>query len=289
MKNKLKMTGFVVAAVGVVAMLTTVSNGVFAQANEAATKQPPAKAATKPPVWKSPAQSGYLPLKSRPADDKAVVRALADAMGFVRGVGPFATTDSLNRLQWFGTGQVTGANGALVNADYSYVTSLSLGAAREDIKPKSGARIVRVVVGGKAWNETAPGIGGTWANDQAKARRLQWVRTPFGFTRAVLKAAQGSVKVNDPGPGGVVEISLDFEGVPTVARLDPDYRPTRITTRDGAEVIEVTYSGYLDMHGYGVMFPSRVSESVNGRKSADLKIVQGRAASYALFPEPASP
>jgi hypothetical protein len=288
MKNQNKRTRIVVAALGMAALQTTVSTGVLAQANETAARQPPATAATNG-VWKSPAQSGYLPLKSRPADDKAVVHALADAMGFVRGVGPFATTDSLNRLQWFGSGQVTGANGALVNADYSYATSLSLGAAREDIKPKSGARIVRVVVGDKAWNETAPGIGGTWANDQARARRLQWVRTPFGFTRSVLKAAPGAVKVNDPGPGGVVEVSLDFEGVQVVARLDPDYRPARITTRDGANVIEVTYSDYLDMHGYGVMFPSRVSETVNGRKSVDLRIDQGRAASYALFPEPAAP
>ena len=211
---------------------------------------------------------------------------MADRMGFVRGMGRGETTDTLNRLQWYGSGQVSGANGALVKADYSYAVSLSLGGGREDIKPALGSRITRVVLGDKAWNETAPGIGGTWANDQARARRLQYARTPFGFVKTVLKAAPGTVKVTDPGPGGAVTLSLDIDGASTIATLDPDYRPAKITMRDGNDVIETTYPAYSDLQGYGIMFPARMVETVKGRKTADLTFTKGHAASYVIFPTP---
>ncbi len=289
MKKDLLLAGVVAAAmVAVVApkALAQVTASTQPKAQTPAAPQqgkPQAKAA-----WKSPSQVGSVPFKTRPSGDKDIIHAMADRVGFVRGLGRAETTETLNRLQWDGSGQVAGANGALVNADYSYAMSLSLGGAREDIKPMSGPRITRVVLGDKAWNETAPGLGGTWANDQARARRLQFARTPFGFVKTVLNAAPGSVKVTDPGPGGAVTISLDIEGVPTIATLDPDYRPARITMRDGKDVIETTYPAFSDLQAYGIMFPAHTIETVNGRKTADLKFTKGHAASYLIFPPPAN-
>jgi hypothetical protein len=279
----------VLIAIAAAMMSATVGPNAFAQAKPEAKQQaaPQPKTQAKP-AWKSPEQVGSLPFKTRPSGDKEIIHAMADRMGFVRGMGPMETTETLNRLQWYGLGQVIGANGALVNADYSYAVSLSLGGAREDIKPASGSRIARVVVGDKAWNETAPGVGGTWANDQARARRLQYARTPFGFVKTVLKAAPGTVKVTDSGPGGPVTLSLDVEGVSTVATLDPDYRPAKITMRDGSDVIETTYLAYSDLQGYGIMFPARMLETVKGRKTADLRFTKAHAASYVIFPPPAN-
>jgi hypothetical protein len=236
----------------------------------------------------SPHQAGRPPLTTRPADDAAIIRTLADALGMLRaplGGGLRQRTDLVNRLQWNATGTVAGPSGAM-KADYTYVLSLALTAAREDIRPKGGTRLVRVVRGEQAWNETAPGVGGTWANDQAQLRRLQLARTPFGFAKAVLNAPAGTVKVNDPGPSGTVTISLPIEDVPTVATLDRDYRPSSIKMTVGGKVIETTYSNYRDPDEYGVMFPMNIVEKVDGGTTINVKVSDTRVASYAVFPPP---
>jgi len=46
----------------------------------------------------SPFQAGRPPLKTRPVGDKAIVHTLADALGFVRGMGAGETTETINRL-----------------------------------------------------------------------------------------------------------------------------------------------------------------------------------------------
>jgi hypothetical protein len=243
-----------------------------AQSGKAAAKRTP------------PFQAGRPTLTVRPAGDAAVIKTMADAMGFVRGA-PFEVTDTINRVQWNAAGTLTGPSGPM-KVRYTYGLSLSLGAAREDIRPASGPRLVRVVHGDKAWNETAPGIGGTWANDQAKARRLQLARTPFGFTKAVLKAPAGSVRVTDPGPGGVVTVSLSIEGVPTTATLDEDYRPRTVSMTVDGRRYEATYTDYRDLSEYGLMFPVRTVEKIDNRVVADLTTSDTRVSNYLIFPPP---
>jgi hypothetical protein len=240
----------------------------------------------------SPFQAGRPALTTRPDGSPAIIRTMADALGMVRfpliQMARGERTDYINRLQWNAKGSVAGPNG-LVKADYTYVLSLKLKAAREDIRPVSGARIVRVVHGDQAWNETAPGVSGSWANDQARLRQLQLARTPFGFATEVLKAAPETAQVTDPGPGGTVTIALTINGVPTIAALDPDYRPSSIKMTLDGQTIEALYSDYVDPDHYGVMFPGHIIEKVGGRTTLDVNVSDVRVAGYAVFPPPAQP
>jgi hypothetical protein len=246
--------------------------------------------AKKAAVSQSRAQAGRPPLKVRPEGDQAIKRTVADAMGFVRGMGAMETTKSLNRLQWLGVGKMTEGATTYDVTKYSYTVSLHLKAAREDIQRKSGSkaeRLVSVVLDQDAWDEKEPGIDGRKASDSALNRRLRMARTPIGFTRAMLDADPATVKVVDPGVGGKVTISLPIEGVPTTAELNSDYRPETITMKVDGKVYIARHRAYRDISEYGVMFPTRTTETIDGRPYLELSIDDARVASYAVFPKPA--
>lgn len=240
----------------------------------------------------SPPQAGRPPLKTRPVGDAAIVRTVADAMGFVRGVGRGETTTTINRVQWRGSGTMTEGATVYPVTSYVYTVSLHLNAAREDltrvVRGKT-ERSVRVVLDQDAWDEREPGIDGTPAPDTARNRRLQLARTPIGFTRALLDADPATIKVVDPGVRGKVTLEFAFAGVPLKATLDSDYRPERIEMSvDGKQVVD-RYTTYADLSEYGLMFATRWTESVDGRPYLSLKINAGRVASYAVFPKPMGP
>jgi hypothetical protein len=260
------------------ALLLTVS----AHAEEAA-----AKKAVQPPA--PPKQAGRPALKARPVGDKAIIRTVADAMGFVRGMGAGETTKTINRVQWSGTGQLTEGTAVYPITQYTYTISLHLKAAREDMtrtvrgKPE---RLVRVLLDQEAWDEREPGLDGKAASDTPLNRRLQLARTPFGFTRAMLDADPAIVKVVDPGPAGKVTIAFSIEGTPVTTLLNSDYRPDTITMKvDGKEIVE-RYTNYKDLSEYGLMFATRWSETIDGHPHLSLSITEGRVASYAVFPKP---
>ncbi len=237
----------------------------------------------------SPYQAGRPMLAARPAGDKAVVRTVVDAMGFVRGYGAQESTDVLNRLMWRGTGTVIGSKGAMTELTrYTYTVGMLSNSAREDIEAPTGRRVT-VVSGDKAWDESEPGVGAkAVAPALAKERRLRFARTPFGFTRALLKADLATIKVVDPGPGGApITVTVPVEGVPTTATLDKYYRPASIRMTVGGVRYEATYADYKDLSEYGVMFPTKIVEKTNDKTTADLTIDDGRVASYAIFTPPA--
>jgi hypothetical protein len=210
-------------------------------------------------------------------------------MGFVRGMGAMESTKTLNRIQWLGSGKMVDGATTYSVTKYSYTVSLSLKAAREDIQRKAGnkvERLVHVVLDKDAWNEKEPGVDGTKTTDTALNRRLRMARTAIGFTRAMLDADQSTVKVVDPGAGGKVTISFPIEGVPTVAELNSDYRPETITMKVDGKTLAARHSAYKDISEYGVMFPTRTTETIDGRPYLDLTIDDARVASYAVFPLP---
>jgi len=246
-----------------------------------------ARGAVAPPV-----QQGRPPLTTRPAGDAAIIRTVADALGFVRGLGRGETTDTLNRLQWLGTGTMSVNGQVRAITKYSYALTLNLTGAREDIQFKSTAgmedRRVRAFLGSDAWNEKAPGEGLSAAPADISERRLQFFRTPFGFAKALLKADRATVKVTDPGASSAVTIAMSVDGTPIVATLDFDYRPAIITTDANGRKTTVTYSRYRDLAEYGMMFPTRIVETVDGRPSMTLTIDGGRVSSYLILQPPSS-
>src|SRR5215831_14023190 len=137
------------------AVLVASALAVYASASlaeEAKAQKPVAKTAAAQP----PYQAGRPALKTRPVGDAAVKRTVADAMGFIRGMGAMETNKSLNRLQWIGVGQMTEGAAVYPVTRYSYQISFYLKAGREDVtrtvkgKPE---RSVRVWVDQQAWDE----------------------------------------------------------------------------------------------------------------------------------------
>jgi hypothetical protein len=262
---------------------------LLSQANAETTPaaQTPAK---KTPMSQSPFQAGRPALKVRPEGDQAIKRTVADAMGFVRGMGAVESTKTLNRIQWLGSGKMVAGTTTYDVTKYSYTVSLHLKSAREDIQRKSGAkveRLVQVVVDKDAWDEKEPGVDGRKASDSALNRQLRLARTAIGFTRAMLDADQTTVKVVDPGAGGKVTISFSIEGVQTTAELNADYRPETITMKVDGKTLVAHHRAYKDISEYGVMFPTHTTETIDGRPYLDLTIDDARVASYAVFPKPA--
>lgn len=239
---------------------------------------------------KPPPQAGRPDMKTRPTADK-VVFTVADAMGFVRSAGGGTTNTTINRVQLRGFGKMT-VGGTSYKVDrYVYTISLSLKSAREDIKRTAGKtsdRIVRVVADKDAWDEKEPGVDGAATSDSALSRRLQLARTPFGFTRALLDAPAASVKVTDAGPKGPVTITFPIEGVQTTATLNAEYRPETISMTVDGKAIVTKFPAYADLSEYGLMFPTKWTETVDGKPYLDLTINDGRVASYAVFPKPAA-
>ena len=162
--SKILVTGTSMSRLILAALLFTVT----VHAADAPAKKGAASAA--------PAQAGRPPLKTRPVGDAAIVRTVADAMGFVRGVGRNETTTTITRVQWRGKGQMTEGAAVYPVTRYIYTVSLHLKGVREDItrtvqgKPE---RSVRVLLDQDAWDEREPGIDGKPASDTARNRRLQ--------------------------------------------------------------------------------------------------------------------
>jgi hypothetical protein len=270
-------------------LLTGAATAAAAADAPKAAKPAAAKAAAAgPKTIAPPAQAGRVPPKTRPSGDAAIIRTEADAMGFIRGMGAGETTTTINRVQLRGSGKMT-VNGVTTPVShYIYTLSLHLKAAREDIQPAGkGARTVRVVLDKDAWDEKEPGVDGHAADGAAAARRLQLARTPFGFTRALIDAKPGEVKVTDGGPGKVT-LAFPIDGVMTTAVLNADYRPASISMTVDRKAIVTRYDTYRDLSEYGLMFPTHWTETVAGKPYLDLKIDDGRVASYAVFPKPDS-
>jgi hypothetical protein len=239
-------------------------------------------------AWTSPPQAGRPPPKTRPSGDKAIIHTVADALGFVRGVGRTETTDTLNRLQWGGSGSITVDGTVYTVPHYRYTLSLHLKAAREDYERVTQGRtqrLIAVVAGSDAWDEREPGVDGHLQPGSTRDRRLQFARTPFGFVRLLLDADPSNIKVSDRGPDKV-SISFPVDGVLMTATLDPDYRPASISMEIGGKQIVDRYRDYRDLAEYGVMFPTRITETIAGRPHLDLSIDDARVASYAVFPKP---
>lgn len=240
---------------------------------------------------KPPVQAGRPDLKTRPSGDKEIIYTVTDAMGFVRSAGGGTTTNTINRVQLRGSGKVTEGGVAYKADTYIYTISLSLKAAREDITRSAGKtsdRVVRVVLDKDAWDEAEPGIDGKATSESALNRRLQLARTPFGFTRALIDAPAGSVKVTDPGPKGKVTLAFPIEGVMTTTVLNAEYRPETITMVVDGKTLQSRFPAYHDVSEYGLMFPTRWIETIDGKTRLDVVINDGRVASYAVFPKPAS-
>jgi hypothetical protein len=253
-----------------------------------------------PGPGESPYQAGAKPLMAKPEGNAAIIRTMADQLGMIR-LNFFKRppgeelVDVVNRLQIGGTG--TAFNPATKKpgeVKLVYGMALHSWEARLDVRVKDAAgketRIVEVLSGDRAWNETAPGVGGVYKSDELRARRYFLALQPHAFARLAAKAKPETVKIVEAG--GVTTVTVPFEGYPVTATLDQDYRPVKVFVsfkdpQHGVTTLEGNYGRYWDITEYGVMFPRDVAYKVNGSKIIDVKVDDARIGPYLQFPAPA--
>jgi hypothetical protein len=217
---------------------------------------------------------------------RAALTEAAKALGMVRGLERSLTI--VNMFEYTAKGTMADAAGASsevnrITAAYDYV----IPAARVDIERASSGgpqRTIEVAAGALAWDEATPGIylrpAGTSAPERLK---LIWL-LPHGV---ILAAAKAPDKVTVAEKDGARELTVPLPtGAEAKARIDAANLMTRVEMRIGAQVFTGDYADYKDFQGYGVMFPTRIVQKVDGRTIADLTVSEALANPYMIFPPP---
>ena len=215
---------------------------------------------------------------------RAALTEAAKAFGMVRGLERSLTI--VNMFEYTANGTVADAAGTLsevkrITASYDYV----IPAARVDVeKSSAGERTIGVAAASLAWDEETPGIylrpAGTSAAERLK---LIWL-LPHGV---ILAGAKAPDKVSVAEKSGQRELSVPLPtGLEAKGVLDAAGLMTRVEIKIGAQLFTGDYSDYKDFQGYGVMFPTRIVQKVDGRTIADLTVTEALANPYMIFPPP---
>jgi hypothetical protein len=231
-------------------------------------------------------------------DARATLTAAAKALGMVRGLERSLTIVNMFEYTAKGTmagmmtdaagapGQVAGQATGQVNritAAYDYV----IPAARVDIERASAGgpqRTIEVASGALAWDESTPGIYLRPAATSAAERlKLIWL-LPHGV---ILAAAKAPDKISVAEKDGLRELTVPLQtGAEAKGVLDAADLMTHVEIKIGAQLFTGDYADYKDFQGYGVMFPTRIVQKVDGRTIADLTVSEALANPYMIFPPP---
>jgi len=233
------------------------------------------------------------------------VKAAADALGMVRwgdGGGNRENLDLVNRNEFVASGnEYIPQRG---NAPWPAVTirrlvfdvalrttSSRVETVRVDAAGKE-QRVIEVVHGQLAGNETEPGVGATAVASPSEAvaeRRRAIKMLPQGFMRAVIQAGP---KATLSQANGKTVLTVTIDGVPVTGTLGQDKRPETISMPIqhpivGRTVLEARFSGYKDDEGYEVFFPSKIVHTLGGKPVLDLTVEKHMTGIYLIFPVPA--
>ena len=215
---------------------------------------------------------------------RAVLTEAAKALGMVRGLERSLTI--VNMFEYTANGALADRAGApsavkRITAAYDYV----IPAARVDVeKASADERSIEVASGALAWDESTPGIYLRPAATTAAERlKLIWL-LPHGV---ILAGAKAPEKVAVTEKGGQRELTVPLPtGAEAKGVLDAAGLMTRVEIKIGAQHFTGDYSDYKDFQGYGVMFPTRIVQKVDGRTIADLTVTEALANPYMIFPPP---
>jgi hypothetical protein len=238
-----------------------------------------------------PACLGALLLASQAAaqttDPKKVLVATANALGMVRGV-----THSLNVVNMFeytASGTLADASGgqdrvSRITVGYDYVIPAIRIDVEKTVPNGESRREVMVAAGPLAWDESTPGIFSQRANVPAVERLRQIWIMPHAV---VLEGANAPDKVRVADRGGATELIVPGpDGSEIRATLDAKNFPTHVEINVGAQTYSGDFADYKDFQEYGVMFPSRISEKIDGAPVAEFTVSEALANPYLIFPPP---
>ncbi len=218
---------------------------------------------------------------------KKTLTETAAVLGMVRGANH--ALNIVNMFEYTASGTVADPNGGQdkvtrITVGYDYV----IPAVRSDVEAMTPdgkvKRVIEVAAGPYSWDESTPGIFLRVAKTPAAERLRQIWILPHALVLAGAKAPD-KVKVEErngakelvvPGPGGT-----EIRGV-----LDSKNLPIHVELKIGAQTFSGDYADYKDFQEYGVMFPSRIVQKIDGREIADLTVSESLANPYLIFPPP---
>jgi hypothetical protein len=159
---------------------------------------------------------------------------------------------------------------------------------------------IRVFAGDYAWNEAEEGRGATAAmntlNDRAPLIKL----TPFGAMWSVIEA-EGHAVVSKVNGKTVITGSSPHDGIEVAVTIDDQHRklgpysadetirlPIAVTARANGHVYGATFADYRDNWepSVWIIFPGRITWSLDGKPLADLTVTYFRSNPYIVFPVP---
>jgi hypothetical protein len=212
-------------------------------------------------------------------DVKSVLFDLANSMGMLRGM---QQEDSILTLEHWTTGTSINGQQRQELTEFRVSVNYAVPGMRVDATMKGAdgrpQRIVQVISGNVAWNETEPGKNPTPAPETIKDRTVQLWTTPMGVVKAA-RMAGANAKVTGSGTELMLSFSLPAPAndVTATATLRRDaglvkghstalkdlvgLYITRVQT-SGAVVTDVAYSEYGDWnwddYKSDIMLPHRV-------------------------------
>jgi hypothetical protein len=217
--------------------------------------------------------------------------AAAEALGMARGkpVGIF----NISTIRFGATGTLAEDNGRPApRADVDIAISYAIPAIRLTVRgtsaesPQSGW----VFADGKVWNEDAPGVNGRKAPASAIGARAPLpLLTPFGAVQAIAEA-EGHATVSTVDGRTVLSGTSPYDRLPVKVTLGEKNLPVAVEVVSGRNVYRATFEDYRDDFEppYLVVFPAKITWTLNGRPYADLTVTRFKSNPYVIFPAPAA-
>jgi hypothetical protein len=248
------------------------------------------------------------PAQSANASDvKGIVFELANSMGMLRGL---QQEDSILTLEHWAKGTLTVGGQRFDLPEYRMSINYSVPGMRVDLRrqPAGGQaqRLIEVVAGPAAWNETDRGRGATTARDKTKERLVQLWTTPMGVVKAAtlagakatIKNAGGSMVLSFPlpAPADDVTVNATLRRDNSLLVPDPAALKTLVGTyiarveTTGGVVSDTTYAEYGDWnwddYQADILQPRRITRK-QGDTSLELMTVNTNTYNpYVIMPVP---
>jgi hypothetical protein len=241
------------------------------------------------------------------SDVQGIVFELANSMGMLRGL---QQEDSILTLEHWAKGTMTVGGQRFDLPEYRISINYSVPGVRVDYRrqPAGGQaqRVIEVVAGPVAWNETDRGKGATAARDKAKERLVQLWTTPMGVVKAAtlagakatIKNAGGSMVLSFPLPAPADDVTVNATLRRDNNLLIPDPAAlknlvgtyvARVETTGGV-VSDTTYAEYGDWnwddYQADILQPRRITRK-QGDMSLELMTVNTNTYNpYVIMPVP---
>lgn len=241
------------------------------------------------------------------SDVQGIVFELANSMGMLRGL---QQEDSILTLEHWAKGTMTVGGQRFDLPEYRMSINYSVPGVRVDYRrqPAGGQaqRVIEVVAGPVAWNETDRGKGATAARDKAKERLVQLWTTPMGVVKAAtlagakatIKNAGGSMVLSFPLPAPADDVTVNATLRRDNNLLIPDPAAlknlvgtyvARVETTGGV-VSDTTYAEYGDWnwddYQADILQPRRITRK-QGDMSLELMTVNTNTYNpYVIMPVP---